>query len=165
MSRRFRWAIALTCTALALTAVPASAQWRPITRQCLAASDTIPGCGTGTPFLGAWNVVVSPDGLAAYAAAYDDHALIVFNRNPGTGTLSFRQCFAISIVPGCTQSTPGLERPSEIVPTPDGKNVYVTSDADGFPAALITFQRTATGLLINPSCIGDDTSTGCTTVP
>src|SRR3954468_1493790 len=123
MSRRFCWAIALTCAALALTAVPASAQWRPIVRQCLAASDTTPGCGTAAPFVRAWNVVVSPDGLAAYAAAYHDHALIVFNRNRATGTLSFRQCFTLSLIPGCTATAPGLARPDEIVPTPDGKNV------------------------------------------
>src|SRR4051794_26906800 len=127
MSRRFRWAIALASVALALTAVPASAQWRPIKRQCLAASDTTPGCSPVPGFLGAWNVVVSPDGKNAYAAANSNGAVIVFNRNPSNGTLAFKECLSNGAVLGCaTTGVPGIANPDEIVVSANGKNVYVT---------------------------------------
>src|ERR687888_376471 len=130
MTRRFLSVIALVCTAVALTAVPASAEWRPVVRQCVA-GDPATGCTQIAQFGGAWNVVISPDGKTAYAAAFSSGAIHVFDRNTTTGVLAPKQCLTwFAGVPGCTSAVPAIRRPDEIMVSGDGKQLYVTSEAD-----------------------------------
>jgi DNA-binding beta-propeller fold protein YncE len=168
MSRRLSWAIALALTALTLSAAPAPAQqWRPVVRSCLA-DVSVPGCTTVAQFGGPWNVVVSPDGRNAYVAAFSTGAILVFNRDAGTGALKQKPgadgCITWAAVPGCVQAH-AIRRPDEILVSANGRDVYVTSEADaglGVAAAISTFTRnTATGVLTQTACINDNGTETC----
>jgi hypothetical protein len=111
---------------------------------------------------------VSPDGKSAYASAWTSGAILVFNRNPATGTLTQKPgadgCITEAVVVGCTQAH-GITAPDEILISANGKNVYVTSWAIGTTAkaAISTFTRnTTTGVLTWTACINDDASDMCT---
>ena len=110
------------------------------------------GCTQVAQMGGAWNLVVSPDGKTAYAAAFSSGAIQVFDRNPSTGRLTPKQCLTwFPNVPGCTSSVPAIRRPNDIMVSADGKQVYVGCEADaGVPvaASMVTFTRDpSTGLL------------------
>ena len=184
MSRRFGWAVALACLALTLAAVPASAQWRPVQRQCLAGSATVTGCDTVTGFGGVWNVAVSPDGKTAYttslktATSAGRGSIHVFTRNPATGTLALKPgadgCIThtdVTPVPGCAQAR-AIGRADEIMISADGRFVYVASEDDvtstpnALAGAVAVFRRnTTTGTLQQlpgqQGCINDDGTEGC----
>jgi Big-like domain-containing protein len=184
MSRRFGWAIALACTALMVAAVPASAQWRPVQRQCFAGSATVTGCTTVPGFGGVGNVAVSPDGRTAYttslktATSAGRGSIHVFNRNPATGTLSLKAgtdgCIThtdTTPVTGCAQAR-AIGRADEIMISADGRFVYVASQDDVLSTpnmlagAVAVFSRnTTTGVLTQlpgmQGCINDDGSEGC----
>jgi DNA-binding beta-propeller fold protein YncE len=184
MSRRVGWAIALACTALVVAAVPASAQWRPVQRQCFAGSALVTGCTTIPGFGGAWNVAVSPDGRTAYTTSLKTGgsagrgSIHVFNRNPATGTLALKPgadgCIThtdTAPVTGCAQAR-AIGRADEIMISADGRFVYIASQDDVtatpnmLAGAVAVFSRnTTTGVLTQlpgqQGCINDDGSEGC----
>jgi len=73
--------------------------------------------GTIETFLGPQGIAVSPDGTNVYVNAYTDSALVVFDRDTDTGTLSY----------STTITDTELLNPYGISISPDGKNVYVAS--------------------------------------
>jgi hypothetical protein len=183
MSRRSGWAVALACTTLLALAAPASAQWRPVQRQCLAGSAAVTGCQTVPGFGGAWNVAVSPDGRTAYttslktATSAGRGSIHVFTRNTATGTLALKAgadgCITHADTPvtGCAQAR-GIGRADEIMISGDGRFVYVASQDDVtstpnmLAGAVAVFSRnTTTGVLTQlpgqQGCINDDGSEGC----
>jgi Bacterial Ig domain len=183
MSRRSGWAVALACTTLLAAAAPASAQWRPVQRQCLAGSALVTGCDTVPGFGGVWNVAVSPDGRTAYTTSLKTAgkggrgSIHVFTRNPATGTLALKPgadgCITHVDMPvtGCAQAR-AIGRADEIMISADGRFVYVASQAavDSTPNALAgavaVFRRnTTTGVLTQlpgtQGCINDDATEGC----
>jgi DNA-binding beta-propeller fold protein YncE len=85
-------------------------------------------------------VAISPDGLHVYTAAYFDHAVAVFARNPSTGTLQF--------VERKKQGEGGvneLRNARNVTVSPDGAYVYAVADLDD---SIVTFARNpATGKL------------------
>ena len=89
---------------------------------------------------GARSVVVSSDGKSVYVTGYVDNGLAVFNRDTGTGALTFTQCFYDDVGGiDCLYGAKG------ITISPDGKNVYVTGYQDN---GLAVFNRdTGTGNL------------------
>lgn len=158
--------IALALTAVTLPAASAAAQWRPVTQQCLS-GDPAAGCTQIAQLGGAWNLVVSPDGKTAYAAAFSSGAVHVFDRNPATGTLTPKQCLTwFANVPGCTSSVPAIRRPNDIMVSNDGKQLYVAGEADAnvpVAASMVTFTRDpSTGLLTFSACINENGTEGCT---
>ena len=85
---------------------------------------------------GANAVAISPDGKNVYAVAYWEHGLSVFDRNETDGKLSFKEVFKDN-----TGGVDGLSRPSDVIVSPDGKQVYVTSIFDN---AIAVFNRNTT---------------------
>jgi DNA-binding beta-propeller fold protein YncE len=117
------------------------------------------------------DVAISPDGLNAYAADFVNDSVDVFSRNPSTGALTqlagTAACVGELGAP-CTSGF-GLHAASAVVVSPDGANVYVTSQGTGGDdAAIAEFARDpATGALTQltgaNACIADASVTGCTT--
>lgn len=74
---------------------------------------------------GIWGLKVSPDGEHLYAVSLFDDSLVVFDRNPITGELTF-----IEAESDGQNGVGSLDRPSSVSVSPDGSNVYVTSDVE-----------------------------------
>jgi DNA-binding beta-propeller fold protein YncE len=81
---------------------------------------------------GAEGIAVSPNGAQVYVAAQDASRLVVLNRNPTTGALTF-----------VSSTTTGLSNPRELAIAPDGKGVYVASASGNAVAAFL--RDTGTG--------------------
>jgi 6-phosphogluconolactonase (cycloisomerase 2 family) len=76
---------------------------------------------------------VSPDSSYIYAVSFDDDALAVFSRNQSTGKLTFLEVFKDG-----SKGIDGLDGAASVSVAPDGKRVYVSSDADN---AVVNFIR------------------------
>jgi len=93
---------------------------------------------------GARFVTVSPDGSHVYTAAYLDFGVVVFERDPATGELSFVQHFT---------SPSGLDDPTSVAVAPDGNSVYATGMAVD---AVVVFRRhPVTGELTDVQIVKD----------
>ncbi|MCI0394733.1 MAG: beta-propeller fold lactonase family protein [Chloroflexi bacterium] len=85
---------------------------------------------------GAYDIAISPDGLNAYVTSYVDDTLTVFDRNAGTGELSFVM----------STSNVDLNGPAMVEVSPDGTQVYVTAiDSDSF---LIYSRNAGSGIVV-----------------
>ncbi len=115
------------------------------------------GSCVATPHAGGlWNVAVAADGKTAYGTAWDDDALLVFDRDPATGRLTQRTCFSEAGVGGCPAAF-GLHEPDGVALSGDGKSLYVAS----WDGALATFKRDPAGGLTFTGCFsGDKSSAG-----
>ncbi len=105
------------------------------------------------------SVAVSPDGRSVYATAESDDAIYLFSRNTTSGALTAKGCVEDNDTgPGtCVLSTDGLEGPSSVAVSPDGKSVYVTS---GFDSAITRFTRNTTSGALKPKGCIDDIQSG-----
>lgn len=109
---------------------------------------------------GAFSVAVSPEGNSVYVAAFDDDAIVRFDRDPATGALSAQGCIDDDD-PGqgpdsCAQSADGLDGVVSLAVSPDGKSLYAASLNDD---AVVRFDRgTETGTLTPQGCIDDNDS-------
>lgn len=87
------------------------------------------------------DVVTSPDGRHVYAVSLPDHALTVFRRHPDRGvtddTLGGHLEYIATYTDGVDGFT-GLDRPRRIAISPDGHNVFVTSEGSN---TLAVFHR------------------------
>ena len=87
------------------------------------------GCSLGRGLAFATDLAISPDGKNLYVVSGLSHALAIFDRDPVTGVLRQKQgalgCIAQSPHGGACGGGEGLEYPSSVVVSPDGKNVYV----------------------------------------
>ena len=90
---------------------------------------------------GAISLVLSPDGKNLYVTGSTDDALAVFNRNTGTGALTFVTFLKDASDDGSGNVVDGLNGARNLVVSPDGKNLYVTGSNDN---ALAVFSRDAT---------------------
>jgi 6-phosphogluconolactonase (cycloisomerase 2 family) len=89
---------------------------------------------------GATAVAVSPDGDHVYVGGTLEDALVVFDRNPSTGALSFVELHRDGV-----GGVDGLDSPRSVVVSPDGADVYVASNVDD---AVAVFNRNdSTGAL------------------
>jgi 6-phosphogluconolactonase (cycloisomerase 2 family) len=85
-------------------------------------------------------IALSPDGARAYAASPVDSALTVFDRDPDTGALTFRQALVDASQGG---SLDGLSGVSGVAIDPSGDHVYASALN---ASALLVFARTDQGL-------------------
>lgn len=122
---------------------------------CLA-SDGRDGCARARP-LGNWptqlpELALDPSGTSAYAAFVTGGSglsggVTVLRRDPGTGALVQLQgdagCVSARRLAGCSRGR-GLEVPTGITASPDGRNVYVSANNSG---AIAAFSRGADGAL------------------
>lgn len=88
---------------------------------------------------GASGVAVSGDGRNVYTVGSLDDAVSVFERDNETGTLSFLESHHNGI-----DGVENLTSPTDIVVSPDGRHVYVTSELDD---SLSVFRRASYGRL------------------
>jgi DNA-binding beta-propeller fold protein YncE len=100
-----------------------------------------PGCGFGRAIQVPEGLDVSPDGANVYVAAFQTGAIDVFDRDAETGVVTQkpgeRGCVAPSKVHGCTPGR-ALGGAGSVVVSPDGRNVYSTSQ---FSGAVDVFRR------------------------
>jgi DNA-binding beta-propeller fold protein YncE len=100
------------------------------------------GCAPGFGLEGVASVAVSSDGRSVYAAAADDDAVVQLRRKRKSGAIAFRGCVEDSDIPflftECGPDVPGLDLPTGVTTSPDGKSVYATSIDDD---AIVTLKR------------------------
>jgi len=147
---------------------------KALTAGCVSDLPAFNSCADGN-HLEPSSLAISADGKSLYASSQSDDAsndsVTVFDINPD-GTIvqkaGIAGCFSASGSGGdCTQ-VPGLEQPTDISISPDGKNVYVVSDLQAFVdapdvALLTTFDRNAsTGTLTRTGCFAAEGANGCT---
>ena len=109
---------------------------------------------------GAFSIAVSPDGRSVYAAAFDDDAIVRFDRDTATGALSPQGCVddndAGQGPDDCAQQVDGLDGADAVAVSPDGRSVYATSMDDD---AIVRFDRDlSTGALTPQGCVDDNDS-------
>ena len=80
-------------------------------------------------------LAVSPDGKSVYAASRGADALVVFDRDTGTGLLTFREYQRDG------GAIDGLKGPYGVVVSPDNAYVYAVGHGDG---SAVVFRRDAT---------------------
>jgi DNA-binding beta-propeller fold protein YncE len=100
-----------------------------------------PGCGFGRAIQAPEGLDVSPDGANVYVAAFQTGAIDVFDRDAETGVVTQksgeRGCLAPAKVHGCSPGR-ALGGTGSIVVSPDGRNVYSTSQLS---SAVDVFRR------------------------
>src|SRR6266540_3837723 len=163
-----RMALCLLATAIAALSIAvatALASTGALTPQgCIADVGDLAGCGTTQQGLAAaFGVATSPDGKSVYVASEIDDAVVRFDRNTTTGALTPPGCIAdVGDAAGCGTTQQGLGEAVGVAVTPDGKSVYVASQADD---AIVRFDRNiTTGALTPQGCIADvGDAAGCGT--
>ena len=157
-------ASAFVVVALALTVVPLTAGSAPAAvgdvtpAGCIDDNDTgSDTCAQSADGLGGnRDITVSQDGKSVYATGVDDDALVRFDRDPETGTLTPAGCIDDNDTgtDTCAQSADGLDGAQSVAVSADGKSVYVAAEGDG---ALVRFDRDPeTGSLTPAGCIDDN---------
>ncbi len=126
------------------------------------ASGAVTGCAENADagLLGATGVAVSPDGKSVYVAAESSNAVARFDRDTGSGALTYEGCLT-SAESGCaTTAVAGLKGAYGVAVSPDGTSVYVVSL--GHDNALVRLEReTISGALSAGECFTSN-STGTT---
>ncbi len=118
-------------------------------------------CGAPNALPGLANardVTVSPDGRNVYlTSGSGTDRVLVFNR-AASGSLTYAGCVG-KLVSACGASNTavGLESPSGVAVSPDGKNVYVASTGADFggaaDGAVASLTRSANGSLASNGCV------------
>ena len=112
----------------------------PATGSILMMVDTIFNGQNGADGLrGASGVAISGDGTSVYVVGTLDDAVVVFQRDPETGTLQFLESHRDGV-----DGVEHLRSPTDIAVSPDGRHVYATSELDN---ALSVFRRVSFGRL------------------
>ncbi|MDJ0657529.1 MAG: beta-propeller fold lactonase family protein [Xanthomonadales bacterium] len=84
---------------------------------------------------GVYGVAVSPDNTHVYATAFQDDFVVIFNRSPASGFLTYTAAI----------SAPAINGPQLLTVAPDGEQVYVASGIAGSLTVLTRNQQS--GLL------------------
>lgn len=136
---------------------------------CAQSGVATPG-GSATGLDNPGSVAVSRDGRHVYASG-DDDAVVVFNRNPATGVITYNSCFTgdstlaacfkdASATPGGDDS--GLGNLDAIALSPDDENLYVLAQDDY--AVTWLKRNSANGRLSFGGCVSGRATTAPTCV-
>jgi DNA-binding beta-propeller fold protein YncE len=107
---------------------------------CVAETGDGVTCEDGEALTGAFRVAVSPNGRNVYAVARIDDSVLVFDRDPGAGTI-----VQAAGTDGCTSSSDpdcavgtALDDPFGLAVSPDGESVFVAGSSS---SAVAVFDR------------------------
>src|SRR4051794_37055431 len=152
-------------------AVPAARadEGDPFFDACVNAGAAQGACQSANGSAQAFPEALSPDGRQLYVAAAGgggDPAVLVYDRDPGSGKLTRRlagptSCVTASGSSGACGQASQLANPQDLVVSPDGKNVYVSNADTG---ALVELSRTGDGgLTVMAECHNSSSgSAACT---
>lgn len=105
------------------------------------------GCAAASGLIGPSGIDVSPDGRNIYVASEFGNlgSVVALDRSVSDGTLTYANCVneAGSVEPGCSHTGHGLIGANDVRVSPDGNNIYATSN-DGFDGAVAAFARDLT---------------------
>ncbi|WP_370290768.1 hypothetical protein [Nocardioides sp.] len=110
---------------------------------------------------GPGGVTLSPDGTRAFVAAFDDDAVVMFDRDPATGQLTPVDCVAdvgSPVAAFCGETIEGLDGAWAIAVAQDGGEIFVAGSNDSAVARL----SVADSGLTPVGCISDAGTGGCT---
>lgn len=108
-------------------------------------------CADGDALGGAARIALSPDGRNLYVASVWSSGIAIFTRDPATGKVVQTGC--VKGISTCVGAR-GLGGASDLVVSPDGRNVYLAS---AWADAIVMFSRDPeTGALRGLGCISDD---------
>ena len=151
-------ALAGVFAALVLLALPSAASAAPVNGALKQLPLGSGGCMANGSAAGCRNIVgplanigepaMSPNGRQVYVPGRDSDSLLVFDRDPSSGTLTTKMCFRFTAATGCTTLPfSPLEDATGAVVTPDGKNLFVVGGVAGGSAAdgIINFTLAADG--------------------
>ena len=160
---------ALLSLLVALVAVPgtaAAAEGDTTFKSCVNAAGNL-GCSADPLLSGAYALTISPNGADAYAATFGN-AIVQFKVNRGTGALT-----RVAGPDGCVKETPtagdcqdgnGINTPTDVLISPDGRFAYVSS-FNSNTISLYT-RNTDTGKLTPiaapAGCVSQGGAGGCT---
>lgn len=120
-----------------------------ITPECGSTAATVtPGLALPT------GIAISPDGRSVYVTAGNDVAMF---KRAVNGALAPAGCIADQYQPisssgstSCAATAPGLDMASDVVVSPDGRNVYVTAESS---STVDVFRRSSSGALSAVGCL------------
>jgi DNA-binding beta-propeller fold protein YncE len=172
-ARRHRPLLAAPILAVAgLLAIASSASalgeltQKPGPAGCVSGDPSAEGCQPARALDRAVGIAVSPDGRNVYATGAGSQAVAIFDRDPVTGELHQKPGTAGCVSgegEGCATGR-GLDNASDVVVSPDGRNVYVASE--GLDAVAV-FNRDGDGGLTQKQgragCISESGGQGCET--
>jgi len=109
-----------------------------------------------------FEVVVSPDKTGVFAVGLTSNTLVVYDRDPATGELTYNSCFVDQETsnPDCSKA-PALDGARSVAVSPDGRSIYVVSskrnESPEGDNGIVTFDREpSTNHLQFASCIQDN---------
>jgi DNA-binding beta-propeller fold protein YncE len=98
---------------------------------CVSQTGTAGACADGKALLDAWSVAVSTDGQSVYVTSLLSNAVAIFRRNTTSGALTqlagTAGCVSESGSNGACGDGIGLDDPTSVALSGDGKSVYVAS--------------------------------------
>jgi DNA-binding beta-propeller fold protein YncE len=140
------------------------------TAGCISDTGTAGTCVDGNALDGATSVAISPDGTSVYVVAFGSGAagtgaLVVFDREPATGTLTQKPgpagCFNDLGAAPCTDGN-AISVPGAVVVAPGGTDVYLAATGSDSVAA---FTRAPSGSLTQKAgtagCLTPSGAGGC----
>jgi 6-phosphogluconolactonase (cycloisomerase 2 family) len=167
--------VAIAVPALGLLAAPAlGAEGDPFFNACINAGTAQGSCASAPGMTAAFPEVLSPDGKELYVAVAggtppgggptEDAAVFVFDRNTATGAVTRRisgptSCVTSSGSSGACGHAPTLSNPQDMLVSPDGKSVYVTTYGTN---SIVELARGSDGgLTVMSQCHNDTGSNSC----
>jgi DNA-binding beta-propeller fold protein YncE len=117
----------------------------------------------GQPLDGATAVAASPDGKSVYVVSRDRGAIAHFVRTESTGRLAYAGCLADTATECGDLPGPVLTGASDVAVSPDGRSIYVVSDAAD---SIVRFAREpGDGRMTFAGCLADGPDAGCGDLP
>jgi 6-phosphogluconolactonase (cycloisomerase 2 family) len=129
--------------------------------------------GVNSGFDQPYGIVISPNGASVYVSAVDDDSVLRFDRNTGTGALTYQGCITGELASGngggnnaCTAipsdtaggDNSGLEKVRALAIDPNGETLYASGPADD---SIARFTRdSGTGALTYQDCLTAENATG-----